>query len=279
MKTQEKVLCPLCPRACRLGEGEIGFCGARINRGGRTEPREWGLLSSLALDPIEKKPLAFFRPGTMILSAGFFGCNMRCPFCQNYHISMQAPDPREGVCYSPEELTDLALSLRPRGNVGLAFTYNEPLLAYEYIREVFTQARKAGLETVLVTNGNFMPEPLAELAPLVTAWNIDLKCFHEEGYRKLGGSFEHVKQAIRLAAATAHVEVTTLVVPGLSDAPEDMAREAAWLASLSPEIPLHLSRFFPRYKQTAGRPTDVKTLYKLREIAKNYLSNVVLGNV
>lgn len=279
MKSKEKISCALCPRACRLAEGESGFCRARLNQGGRVRLKEPGLLSSLALDPIEKKPLAYFRPGEMILSAGFFGCNMRCPFCQNYHISMEAPDPRCGEVYEPEKLLKLASALRPQGNCGIAFTYNEPILAYEYIMEVFRLARAEGLETVLVTNGNFMPEPIERLAPWVTAWNIDLKCFSEEGYERLGGSFDCVKKTIAIAARHSHVEVTTLLVPGLNDSEEEMEKEAAWLASLDPEIPLHITRYFPLYKDKGTEPTPRRLMETLEKTARKHLKYVRLGNV
>ena len=279
MKTKDKVTCRLCPRACRLAEAEAGFCGARLNKDGRIALRAPGLLSSVALDPIEKKPLAYFRPGEMILSAGFFGCNMRCPFCQNYQISMRPPEADNGIVYTPEALVKLALSLKKAGNCGIAFTYNEPLLAFEYIKEVFTAAKKEGFETVLVTNGNFLQDTIEDIAPLVSAWNIDLKCFHEEGYRRLGGSFDCVKQTIEIAAAHSHVEVTTLVVPGLSDNEEDMKKEAAWLASVDPGIPLHLTRCFPQYRDRGREPTPLKRLYALEAIAKDALHYVRLGNV
>lgn len=274
--TEGRALCPLCPRACRLKEGEKGFCGARVARGGKVQLEPYGFLSSLALDPIEKKPLAYFRPGSMILSCGFYGCNMRCPFCQNYHISFERGP---GETYEPAELVALAESLVPEGSCGIAFTYNEPLLAFEYIEETFRLCRARGLETVLVTNGNFLPDTIRRIAPLVSAWNIDLKCFTEEGYQKLGGDFGCVKEAIRIAREYSHVEVTTLVVPGLSDSPDDMAREADWLASVDPAIPLHLSRYFPRYKQKSGAPTSVPLLYRLRDIAKTRLKYVKLGNI
>lgn len=275
----DKITCPLCPRACRLDEGGIGFCRARIRRGGKIILRAPGELASLALDPIEKKPLARFRPGSMILSAGFFGCNMRCPFCQNYQISMAEPDEAGGRRFSPEELVGAALGLKARGNCGLAFTYNEPLIAFEFVEETFRLAKAEGLETVLVTNGNFMPEPIRRIAPLVSAWNIDLKCFTEEGYRRLGGSLSHVKKTIELASEASHVEVTTLLVPGLSDGEEDMRREAEWLASVDPDMTLHLSRYFPCYKKREGGPTSRDVMKRLEKIAREQLKYVKLGNI
>lgn len=268
-------VCPVCPRHCRLAEGQRGFCRARAAQNGRVVAQNYGLVTSLALDPIEKKPLARFLPGKTILSVGSYGCNLRCPFCQNHEISQSAGD---AAPLPPEQLVQKALALAPRGNAGLAFTYNEPAVGYEYPRDAGTLAHEAGLVNVMVTNGYFCAEALDELLPVIDAWNIDLKCFTEKGYRALGGGLETVKAAIgRVAASPAHLEVTTLVVPGLSDGEEDMAREAAWLASLSPGIPLHVSRSFPRW-QSKKPPPSAEQVRRLADIAKQYLRHVYVGN-
>jgi pyruvate formate lyase activating enzyme len=238
----------------------------------------YGKLTSLALDPIEKKPLSFFHPGTMILSAGSYGCNMACPFCQNYEIAREAAASRHTIEIGPKALVEKALALKDRENIGIAFTYNEPLVGYEYIRDTATLARDAGLLTVVVTNGQIEEEPLRELLPLISAWNIDLKSFSEEAYKKLGGRLKVTLRTIELASATAHVEITTLVVPGLSDDESMMREEAAFLAAIDPAMPLHLSRYFPCYEYHAPA-TAIQTMYRLQGVAKESLERVVLGNI
>ncbi|HPF56355.1 MAG TPA: radical SAM protein, partial [Clostridiales bacterium] len=166
----------------------------------------------------------------------------------------------------------------PEGNIGLAFTYNEPLIWYEYVRDCAKLLRENGLKTVLVTNGMICLEPLLELLPLIDAMNIDLKGFSQKFYDLVKGDFETVKQTIALSAQQCHVEVTTLVIPGLNDDPKEIEDEAKWLASVNPEIPLHLSRFFPRYKMNDHRSTPIETIYDLRNIAAKYLKYVFFGN-
>lgn len=272
------LICQVCWRHCSIPEGGLGYCRARTVKDGRVLADNYGKLTSLALDPIEKKPLSFFHPGKFILSAGSYGCNMACPFCQNYEIAKEKGAERRIRKVEPDELVELALASRDRGNVGIAFTYNEPLVGYEYVRDTSVLARKEGLETVVVTNGQIEEGPLQELLPHITAWNIDLKAFTEEGYRRLGGRLEVTLRTIELARAAAHVEVTTLVVPGLSDGEEDMAREASYLASLDPDLPLHLSRYFPCYRYEAPA-TPRETLYRLKDLAEKSLNRVLLGNI
>ncbi len=239
------------------------------------------MLPGLALDPIEKKPLARFHPGKKILSAGGFGCNMLCDFCQNYNISRVKDDnvALSSPFYSAKELVQYALDLRPRGNIGIAFTYNEPLINFEYIAETFILARKNQLETILITNGSFKEEPIREISKYTTAWNIDLKCFRADGYRELAGDFELVKSTIEIAARTAHLEVTTLVIPGFSDDEEEMREMTGWLAGINRDIPYHISRYFPRYKRSYPPATPLDTMQKLKEIASRKLNTVLLGNV
>ena len=272
-----KAQCTLCPHRCSIEEGQTGLCRARKNEGGAIVCENYGKLTSLALDPIEKKPLRRFYPGSFILSAGSYGCNLRCPFCQNSEISMaDASFPTQSA--APEELVKSALSLRSRGNIGLAFTYNEPLIGYEFVRDCARLARSEELKTVLVTNGCFLREPLEALLPDIDAMNIDLKGFTPEYYRWLGGDLDTVKAAIELCASRCHVEVTTLVVPGRNDSEADMDAEAAWLSSLGGDIPLHISRFFPRYRLADAAPTPVDTVYRLRDIAAAHLKYVYTGN-
>lgn len=270
--------CHVCWRQCRIKEGGLGYCRARTVKDGVVIQESYGKLTSLALDPIEKKPLSFFHPGTMILSAGSYGCNMACPFCQNYEIAREAAASRHTIEVGPKALVEKALALKDRGNIGIAFTYNEPLVGYEYIRDTAKLARDEGLLTVLVTNGQIEEEPLRELLQLISAWNIDLKSFSEDAYKKLGGRLEVTLRTIELASATAHVEITTLVVPGLSDDETMMREEAAFLAAIDPAMPLHLSRYFPCYEYHAPA-TAIQTMYRLQRVAKESLERVVLGNI
>ena len=264
------MICSLCPHHCELSEGQTGFCRARANIGGSIICRNYGHLTSLALDPVEKKPLKRFHPGSYLLSAGSYGCNMRCPFCQNSDISM-ADDHSPTVEVMPEALAAKAVELIPKGNIGIAYTYNEPLVGYEYVRDCARLAREAGLVNVVVTNGMICEQPLDELLPLIDAMNIDLKGFTQACYDQLKGDLATVQTAIVHAAKACHVEVTTLIVPQLNDREEEMEAEAAWLATISPELPLHISRFFPRYHMADRQPTPIATIHRLMDIAKKHL--------
>ena len=269
--------CDICFHHCELDEGRTGLCRARANRGGQIVPLNYGRLTSLALDPIEKKPLRRFHPGGLVLSLGSFGCNLRCPFCQNAEISMAGAEfPARD--YSPEALVQLALALRPRGNLGLAYTYNEPLVGYEFVRDCAAMVREAGMFNVLVTNGTIEEAPWRALLPLIDAVNIDLKGFTEDWYRRLGGDLSAVMRSIELAARACHLEVTTLLVPGCNDGEHEMRELTAWLASISPEIPLHLSRFFPRHLMRDMPPTPVERVYRLADVARERLKYVYTGN-
>ena len=274
----DKVTCQLCPHYCKLGESQIGFCGARKAVQGEVRSLNYGKITSLALDPIEKKPLAYFRPGSYILSVGSFGCNMACPFCQNYEIAKGNLDSVYVRDMTPEELVQLAIAEKKRGNIGLAFTYNEPLIAFEFILDTAKIARQVDLEIVIVSNGQINEPYLEQLLPYVTAWNVDLKCFSQEGYQRIGGHFETVLRTIELTQKSAHLELTTLIVPGLSDDPDEMKAEAEFLAKLDPELPLHLSRYFPCYKYFEPA-TDKNLIRELKKIAEQSLNRVSLGNM
>ena len=273
-----KTRCELCFHHCDLEEGRTGLCRARACQAGRIVSLNYGKLASLALDPIEKKPLRRFSPGSLILSAGSFGCNLRCPFCQNHGISMAGDGEIQTVELSPERLAAKAAELVPRGNIGAAYTYNEPLIGYEYVRDCAALVHERGLINVLVTNGTIEEAPWRALLPLVDAANIDLKGFTNAWYKKLGGDLDTVKRSIALAAERCHVEVTTLLIPGENDSVEEVRALARWLAGVDPNIPLHLSRFFPRYRMADRPPTPVERVYRLADEARVYLAYVYTGN-
>lgn len=275
-----KTVCQVCMHHCQLEPGQKGLCRARKNISGVISCENYGRITSLALDPIEKKPLKRFHPGSMILSVGSYGCNLRCPFCQNHEISMADFDCHEIPYLPPQALRDEAMACRKLGNIGVAFTYNEPLVGWEYIRDTARLVKESGMKNVLVTNGTASLHVLEELLPFIDAMNIDLKGFREEYYRKLGGSLAVVKEFILRAARNCHVELTTLIVPGENDGTEEMEEEAAWIASINPlcEIPLHVTRFFPQYQMTDRAATDVGEVYRLAETARKYLKYVFVGN-
>ncbi|MCL1808861.1 MAG: AmmeMemoRadiSam system radical SAM enzyme [Clostridiales bacterium] len=272
-----KVECMICPRRCLLGDGQTGFCGARKNIGGTVACDNYGKVTSLALDPIEKKPLKMFYPGAFVLSAGSYGCNMRCPFCQNHSISMPK-EPLALMHVPPATLVEEALRLKPKGNIGIAYTYNEPLVGYEYVMDCARLAHSNGLKNIAVTNGNVEEGPLAELLPYIDAMNIDLKSFSSKYYEKLGGCLETVKRAISLAAGKTHVEVTNLIIPDENDSPDEMAALSTWLSEISDEIPLHVSRSFPCYKYAGRPPAKVDAVYDLAAVARKRLRHVYTGN-
>ena len=274
-----RTTCELCFHRCRLEEGQTGYCRARGNRDGAIAPLNYGKISGIALDPIEKKPLRRFHPGSRILSVGSFGCNLRCPFCQNHEISMAGAEGAESLWLSPDALAEQAARLRKLGNIGAAYTYNEPLIGYEYVYDCATRIRERGMVNVLVSNGTISETPWRALLPLLDAVNLDLKGFTPEWYRRLGGDLETVKRSIVIASeAGCHVEVTTLLVTGENDGAEEIAALSAWLASVNPAMPLHLSRFFPRYRVTDKPPTPVETVYRLADVARKHLSFVYTGN-
>jgi pyruvate formate lyase activating enzyme len=268
------LVCELCPHGCRIAEGHRGICKARHNVGGTLALPYFGLVSSLAVDPIEKKPLHHFLPGSAVFSAGFVGCNMRCPFCQNWQISQELPAELE--TFTPETLVDAA---RRSGAPSIAYTYSEPSIHFEFVRATMEAARSAGLKNVLVTNGCLEPEPARELLALTDAANVDLKTWSPDAYAKiLGGDRDAVLEFIRIAASLCHLEVTTLVVPALSDSREGIAGIAQFLASLSPDIPLHLSAYHPAWKHSSP-PSSTDLLADLSRIARESLRYVYLGNV
>ncbi|MVB09791.1 Radical SAM superfamily protein [Caprobacter fermentans] len=275
-----RIVCDVCPHLCALEEEQTGFCGARSNQGGKISADSYGRVTAVALDPVEKKPLRRFFPGSRILSVGSYGCNLRCPGCQNHAISMVRPGEDSGTEYlSPKVLSDQALELKAAGNIGIAFTYNEPLICPEYVLDCSRLNRENGLKNVAVTNGYVNPRTLRRLLPMLDAMNIDLKSFSPEFYRRISGGLDEVKQAISIASEVCHVEVTTLIIPGENDTAEEMDRLSGWLSEVNPEIPLHVTRFFPRYKQADKSPTPVGTVGSLAEAARRNLKYVYEGNV
>ncbi|HAA25170.1 MAG TPA: AmmeMemoRadiSam system radical SAM enzyme [Ruminiclostridium sp.] len=273
-----KIECGICPHHCKLSEGQTGRCRARMNKDGKIICKNYGELTSIALDPIEKKPLYRFYPGSRVLSIGSYGCNMRCLFCQNSDISMSDGNDIYTEKVMPEEIVKKAVELITLGNIGIAYTYNEPLVGFEYVLDCAKLAKEKGLENVVVTNGYICSEPMKELLPYIGAMNIDLKAFNDNFYRKMGGDLETVKNSIMLASKQCHLEVTTLIIPNENDSEEEMEKLSGWLSSLNPEIPLHISRFFPRYRMTDTSATPVNKIYRLVEIARKNLRYVYPGN-
>ena len=279
-------ICGVCFRHCHIDEGKLGFCGGRICKDGRVTAYNYGKITGLALDPIEKKPLARFEPGSLILSVGSFGCNLRCPFCQNYEISWSEEAERvaeQAEEVSPKRLADLAERTRDRGNIGVAFTYNEPLIGYEFVRDTAKLVKEKGMKNVLVTNGTAELAVLQEIAPYIDAMNIDLKGFTDRYYSGvLKGNRQQVMAFIREAANSCHVELTTLIVPGENDSEEEMRELASWVSELrNPDgesVPLHVTRFFPRFHMTDRRATEIRKVYRLAEVAREVLPYVYTGN-
>ncbi len=272
-KLDDKASCLLCPHRCVIREGEKGVCGVRQNTGGTLYSINYGKVSAMHIDPIEKKPLYRFMPGTYTFSIGSFGCNLACPFCQNYDISKGNPRTIE---YTPENIVSAALQ---KDTPSISYTYSEPVVFYEFMLDTAKAAKKKGLKNIMVTNGYINKEPLLEALTYMDAMNIDLKAFDENVYRKtLKGSLAPVLETIKEADKKCHVEVTMLIVPKLNDDLLKIKQAAKTLAAINKGIPFHISRYFPRYKY--GEPaTDTGFLQTAYSECKKYLSYVYLGNV
>lgn len=272
-----RTLCHLCPKLCNIREGKTGFCRVRTNREGVLYAANYGEATSYGLDPVEKKPLYHFYPGRTIFSIGTRGCNLRCGFCQNWQI---AHSDAKTVNFSPRQVVEAALRSRREGSpcVGIAYTYSEPLMWYEFVYDTARLARGAGLVNVLVTNGYVNEKPLLELMPYIDAMNIDVKAFNDKFYRDTCvGRLEPVLKTVELAYTRCHVEITTLLVTGLNDSEQEVQSLTDWVAGLDPEIPLHLSRYFPNF-QLDLPPTPLDNLSRAREIARSKLKYVYIGN-
>ena len=280
MSDAAAAICGTCPRHCHLADGETGFCHARKAMDGRVVAANYGKITSIALDPIEKKPIAFFHQGSRVLSIGSFGCNLRCPFCQNDTISQRGEGQIPFQTTTPEELATLAQKLKSeQSNIGLAYTYNEPLVGWEFVRDCAQEIHTRGMLNVLVSNGCAEQAIVNEIAHLIDAANIDLKGPSQEYYDWTGGDFNAVCHTIKaLHSAGCHVEVTTLIVPGRNDKDCDIDAIASFIASISPDIPLHVTRFFPRYQMTDAQPTPITTVHRLADIARQRLHRVLTGN-
>ncbi len=277
-KDEGSLRCLLCPHMCIISPGGKGICGVRINEGGTISLSTYGIISGYAVDPVEKKPLYHYYPGKDILSVGSFGCNFKCDFCQNYQISQYVE--RKGTyTLSPQELVNRALMVE--GNIGIAYTYNEPLIWYEYLLDCARLAHEKGLKNVLVTNGYINSRPLDILLEVIDAFNIDLKAFDNDFYRRYtGGTLKPVLSTIeKVASAGKHLEITTLIMPGLNDSVNSMSTEAEWIATVAgSKVPLHISRYFPMYMRS-DPATPAETIIRLHEIASRYLDFVYTGNM
>ncbi len=272
-----KVRCSLCPHKCVIEEGKTGACGTRKNDGGKLYALTYGRYTSVNIDPIEKKPLYHFYPGSQVLSLGTAGCNLSCRFCQNHEISQRAPGDLPARELGSDDIAELAGA---RGSIGVAYTYNEPLINYEHLNETAIKIKDKGLVNILVTNGFLNEEPLVNLLPFIDAANVDVKSFKDEFYRKYcGGRLGDVLRTVEIMfKKKVHVEVTNLIIPGLNDTKEDISELINWVSSLSELIPVHFSRYYPCYKMTV-KATPFSTLEMARDIAVKKLRHVYLGNV
>ena len=272
-KEGDTVQCHLCPHNCVINENQSGVCRVRVNKEGILYSENYGEISSMGVDPIEKKPLYHFYPSQGILSLGTFGCNFMCKFCQNFRISQQTP---KTTFQTPDEIIEQA---KKRNIMGIAYTYSEPMVWYEYVYETAKKAHKEGLKNVLVTNGFINQKPLKQLSEYIDAANIDLKSFHNDFYKNLcGGRVEPVLETIKYLEGETHLELTTLIVTDHNDEREELEELFKWIADLNPDIPLHLSRYFPNYKME-DPATPEKTMEEAYKLAKEHLNYVYIGNM
>lgn len=269
---EKQVYCLLCPHYCKISEGKVGKCRVRKNIDGTLYAINYGKVTSYAYDPMEKKPLYHFHPGSTIFSVGSFGCNLACEFCQNWEIVHKESLLME---ISDEDIISLG---KAKDSIGIAYTYNEPSIWFEYILDISKKMKEEGLKNILVTNGYINEEPLREILPYIDAMNIDLKSINDFFYKTLcRGSLEPVMRTIEIGSKSTHVEVTSLLIDGENTSLEEVEKLAEKIAKINPSIPLHLSRYFPAYKMKI-MPTNIETLVKARNIAKRHLEYVYIGN-
>ncbi len=275
-KKDDIIICNLCPHHCKVSEGQVGICDVRKNINGKLYSLNYSEVTGFGLDPIEKKPLFNFKPGEEILSLGTWGCNLKCPFCQNFEISQS--DPISKKILEPEEIPEL---MKKYDVKGVAYTYSEPVVWFEYVLDTAKKVKNECDEgyNVMVTNSFIEEAPLKELMKYIDAFNIDLKTFDDKIYRKeLKGELENIKRNIELLFKNnKHIEITTLIVPGISNDLEKLEEEFKFLSSISSKIPIHLSRYYPRYKYDK-MPTDIGVMKEVYHLAKKYLDYVYLGN-
>lgn len=269
----KNVHCELCPHYCKIADGNQGRCRVRENKDGTLYALNYGKLTSYAYDPIEKKPLYHFYPGSNIFSIGSFGCNLACDFCQNWQIVYDDSLARD---ISKDHVISLA---KDRKSIGIAYTYNEPGIWFEYILDLSKEIKDSGLKNVMITNGYINEEPLKDLLPYMDAMNIDLKSIDDSFYRRLcKASLDPVLRTIDMASRSVHIELTTLVIGGENSSAEGIEKLAKKIGEIDKSIPLHLSRYFPAHRMKLP-PTSIETLIEAREIAKGYLDYVYIGNV
>ena len=269
-----RVHCELCPHQCIIPNEAYGKCQVRFNNKGTLVAEAYGFITSASFDPIEKKPLYHFMPGGSVFSIGSKGCNFKCDFCQNAHISLGNPT---GDITNTEKLLEVMASRED--NIGIAFTYNEPMVGFEFMLDMAKEAKAKGYKTVCISNGYIMPDPLSDLLDYIDAFNIDLKAFNDRFYHQIcRAERAPVMESIKRIAKLAHLEVTLLLIEGENDSPEELEAMFAWLKDISPNIPLHITRYFPHH-ELKKPATDLSALMKAEAIAKKYMNYVYIGNV
>lgn len=272
--------CVICPRRCVIKPGSRGFCDTKENKDGRLISLTYGQLSAIAVDPIEKKPLAHFYPGSLALSVSSVGCSFTCPWCQNWHLSTAKHGELSTKFFSPNSLVDIA---KKQECTSIAYTYNEPLINLDYVEDVSRLARKHGVKNVLVTNGYISIPALSRVVDVIDAANVDWKAFSDAFYRKhCSADLKSVLNATsEMKKRGVHIEVTFLIIPETNDSEDETRKMACFIIDkLGPDTPLHLSRFIPHYKFTHLPSTPIKTLIKAREITlEEGVQNVYIGNV
>lgn len=272
-KQNERALCQLCPNKCIIKEGYKGICGTRVHKDGKLYAENYGQVSGIMIDPIEKKPLAHWRQGTDVLSFGSYGCNLKCPFCQNHSISKGKPSV---ISLQPDAIVAQTISYDLE---AIAYTYNEPTVFYEMVYDTAKLAHLKGLKNVLVTNGYINTEPLLKLLPFIDAMNVDVKTYDDQQMLELcGGRLSTVIETIKRSKVMCHVEITMLIVPGLNDDILEMTKFAKWLFGEVGDLVIHVSRYFPRYEYDLPA-TDIDLMIRMQKAVKQYFTNVYLGNV